>query len=508
MYPSNTQQQRAKFNGQEGIFITSEDILKPQGLYATATAFKLDRLGLFSFAWAFASLLHCLTFGERLNAQHPFSLALVVAAALVVLIPQSVWLFLVMLCVSMCNTIDWMPIEPNHILFEFIINVGILAALGSTIARLYANKHLAHGLASPAVRTALFNAFAPFVRISLVILYFYAVLHKLNWDYFNVDISCSTFLLKTYGARLPFLLDNAFFRWGAVWGTIIIEAAIPLLLCFRKTRSAGILLGMGFHFFLALHPAQGLYSFSGLLFALYLLFVPVQFPEKVHLLAQSLLGKAQPWATAAIRAFICLGVVGLVASGRSAHTLSLAGLTLWLCWGLALIATFVLFLRSNTAAPERATTLFRVQPAAFWLIPALVFFNGMNPYLGLKTEKSFAMFSNLRTEGGISNHLLISSPLHLTNLQQDLVDIQATDLDQLKSVIADQQLITYFEFRRIASQAKTNFYVTFVRHGTLQTVRVVNGVSTQPDLIKPYPWLVAKFVRFRAVDKGPCLCKH
>lgn len=503
-----TQRQPAPFDGHKNEFTAEQGVANSVSLRATIPPFELDRLCLFAFAWAMASLLHCLTFGERLNLQHPLNLMLLVAAALVILVPQSVWLFMAMLCISMGNTLNWMPFEPNHILFEFIVNIGILGALGWTIARHYARGRTLQGLKTLAGRAALFDAFAPLARVCLLLLYFYAVLHKLNRDYFNTDISCSTILLQGYAQRLSFLPSSAWARWGTIWGTIAIEAAIPLLLCWRKTRSAGIVLGMGFHFLLAFHPAQGLYSFSGLMFASYLLFVPVQFPGQVERMTYGLLGPGGRWAPTVLRVAVAAGSVALVAAGRSAHLLSLAGLGLWLGWGLAFMAVFVLTSRRNTGTPERFGALIRVQPAAFWLIPALVLFNGMNPYLGLKTEKSFAMFSNLRTEGGVSNHLLISHPFYLTDLQLDLVEIKATNLETLRRVMDDRQLITHFELRRAASEAKTDFFVRFLQHGTLQTVRVTNGVSNQPALTQPYPWLVAKFVRFRPVDKGLCMCKH
>ena len=45
------------------------------------------------------------------------------------------------------------------------------------------------------------------VRISLL-LYFYAVLHKLNHNYFNPNISCSNFLLSGYHERFAFMPDT------------------------------------------------------------------------------------------------------------------------------------------------------------------------------------------------------------------------------------------------------------------------------------------------------------
>lgn len=477
--------------------------------YPAAPASKVDTLYLFSFAWAVATVLHSLSFADRITTQHPFALAALVAAALVIFLPQAIWPFLLMLCCSIGNTLEFRPFEPNHFTFELLLNAGIVAALCWTIARYYLAQGPKPTWQTPALRSALLNSFAPFVRISLLLLYFYAVLHKLNRDYFNVTTSCSTFLLGEYDKRLPFLPHGAAVNWAAVWGTIAIEASIPLLLCFRATRWAGILLGFGFHYFLAINPHQGLYSFSALLFGLYVLFVPAGFPAQVWLLARSLFGQAQPRLARLLRALAASGVLGLLALALSGHLPNRwVGMLIWLGWSLLCGVTYLLVLSRNKLAPESFRTTFRVRPAAFWLVPALVFFNGLNPYLGLNTENSFSMFSNLRTEGGISNHFLLTRPLQLTNFQQDLVEVTATNLEALKPFVASNQLLTYFEFRRAASQAKTDFYVNYLRNQRAQTVRVVHGVSSQPAVTTPYPWFVAKYFHFRPVDKGPCSCKH
>ncbi len=478
-----------------------------QAVFATKPAIKLDKLSLFSFAWAVAALLHSLSFADRISLHHPITLAVAVAAALVILLPQALWPFMLMLGLSLGNTLDWMPYQPNHILFEFIMNGGMLVALLWTLMRRAGGPGPAQE--EPAFRRALFDSFAPFVRISLLLLYFYAVLHKLNWDYFNVNFSCGPFLLGGYGDRLPFLPDSLAMQWASVWGTIAVETAIPLLLCFRRTRSAAVLLGFGFHFLLALHPHRGLFSFTALLFALYLLFLPADLPDKIVLLTESLFGRAQQRVATAFRACMFFGAVLLILIALSGHngTASLAAFLFWLGWGLVIIAGYVLIISKYKMEPRSFSTLLRVRPAAFWLVPALVAFNGLNPYLGLKTESSFSMFSNLRTEGGITNHLFIK-PFYLTDLQLDLVEVLDTDLGKLKPYITKHQLITYFELRRITSEAHRDFYVKLIRHNQLQTARVVHGISNQPELLKRHRWLAAKFLYFRPVDKGPCLCKH
>lgn len=53
---------------------------------------------------------------------------------------------------------------------------------------------------------------------------------------------------------------------------------------------------------------------------------------------------------------------------------------------------------------------------------------GLTPYLGLRTAGNFSMFSNLRTEGEGSNHLLLASnPFKIWDYQEDIVHFQEVD---------------------------------------------------------------------------------
>ncbi len=63
-------------------------------------------------------------------------------------------------------------------------------------------------------------------------------------------------------------------RHLAIWGSVGFEAIIPVLLIFKPTRLLGIGVGILFHSLLALHPHDGIYSFSTLLLALFMLFEP------------------------------------------------------------------------------------------------------------------------------------------------------------------------------------------------------------------------------------------
>ena len=62
-------------------------------------------------------------------------------------------------------------------------------------------------------------------------------------------------------------------HWPTIIGTLFFELIIPLGIWSRKTRVAAVLLGLWFHWVLALHPHGGIYSFSHLLYVLYAVFL-------------------------------------------------------------------------------------------------------------------------------------------------------------------------------------------------------------------------------------------
>ena len=65
----------------------------------------------------------------------------------------------------------------------------------------------------------------------------------------------------------------------------------------------------------------------------------------------------------------------------------------------------------------------------FVFLVALFLF-GMTSYVGLRTAGNFSMFSNLRTEENVANHLLLgSNPIKVWGYQEDVVRFIETDDD-------------------------------------------------------------------------------
>jgi hypothetical protein len=267
--------------------------------------------------------------------------------------------------------------------------------------------------------------------------------------------------------------------------TILIEASLPLLLLVRRTRSAGVLLGIGFHLLMAI---AGFTPFSGLAMAMIFLFVPDDFPRRLQRCIESL-----PGSRAAIKQFAA-GHSYVVGTLMLLWLLSLTSVSYgWIdtaslrsviygwfpkIFYLYAAGLGLLFVGSLCQGDWLCNTrsAFRFARPTYVAMPVLLVFNGLCPYLGLKTESSFTMYSNLQTEGDQWNHLLLSPAMRLFSYQDDLVQIIDSDHPTLAESAQEQRQWVPFEFRRfIAERPQT--MVTYEFRGR---VYEHHGETTSP----------------------------
>ena len=134
-------------------------------------------------------------------------------------------------------------------------------------------------------------------------------------------------------------------------------------------------------------------------------------------------------------------------------------------------------------------------------MPLLTILNGTSPYLGLKTETAFAMYSNLRTEGERSNHLLVPRAVQLFDFQQNLVEIKDSSSGFLKNLAQRRLLLPFFEVRAFLN-SHPNTTLTYLRHAP-------PGAPPDDQLRQPIPWPLRKLLYFRPVAlSGPQPCSH
>jgi hypothetical protein len=117
--------------------------------------------------------------------------------------------------------------------------------------------------------------------------------------------------------------------------------------------------------------------------------------------------------------------------------------------------------------------------------PNSYFLNGFAPYLGLKTQTSFSVFSSLITDNGTSNPLFMPSRFQLFNDQNEVVYIEQTNIKKFssKDVWNKDKPYNYilFEFITIINKIETR-YVEFQVENTPHYIEKKNGVVLKSTL--------------------------
>ena len=475
-------------------------------------------LRIFSVLWAIGALFHL---GKwSLWADTPANLALAVAATFVILRPGEMLSWGGLFAAQVWALALDMPRTSNHLLLSGL--VGLLGFLAVAM-RLVRRESLDPG--------AVYRDFAPPARVILLLVFLLAAFHKLNADWFDVEVSCGGQLWATIAERVPGAPDATWARWAAIGGGIAIEVTAPILLLTRRLRLVG--LGMAW-WFLYLVGIAGFFNFAAVTGALLFLFAPSNLDalmpaarrrwpalERFAAAARSevvrrglrlappivagtaiLVALSRPWAGWTPEPIL----LREIASGAR-PTISYAFDVAWAFLGLAAAGALALAVRAGRAEWPTARQLLAHPAPALGVAPLLVLLFGIAPYLGLRSEVAFGMFSNVRTEAG-SNHLLVRRPLDLLGMQTDLVRIESSSDPELRQVASRGYLLPWLEFQEyVRARARAtgpDFSVTYVRE---RARREVERAGLDPELMRPAPFLIRELVVFRPVwtgERNPC----
>jgi hypothetical protein len=433
-----------------------------------------------------------------------------VLAVIVLFWPSSRTAFLMLAVAETLSVLLALPSTNTNRLFHLFI-FGTIASTGFYALARNGFRRLDSG--------AWLELFQPLLRLELVIVYGLAAWHKLNFDFFNPQVSCAVVLYE----NAPFFnlhASSEALRWGLILATILTEASLPVLLSFRRTRNFAVCYGVLFHISLGLSE---FYAFSVTMISLLFLFTPDDFCDVAadFLGSRSRLIKMVVIVGALAIIVIILGLNVATFGPSLADVRQIRGFKsgLNMIWGkasywsgywllplyLGPVALFVWLWYRQPDSFQTATHTYRPIPAIFWVIPALLIFDGINPYLGLKTDTAFAMYSNLRSEGGTTNHLIWRHPLALGNYQEDLVQVLHSNDPPLILTAQRGWPIPFFDLRRrisyLAHTGTKNISVTYVRNG--QTIHL-DTAETDPELSTRPSLLERKLLLFRAIGREGC----
>jgi hypothetical protein len=473
-----------------------------------------DRWTLFPGLWCWALLMHQATFDKWQYS--PIGWALCACAVALVLKPRSVPILAATVAVNAVYSIQCLPETANHLLFEgFVCFAWVLAFALHAAARLRTGVPLRRVLAREPGEPHPLEASRTPLGIGLLLVYWLSVLHKLNYDFVDPETSCASYMYRRVSETLPFLPKAIWAEHVAIWSTLLAEASVPVLLLSRRTWQLGLVAALAFHLLLGFDPTPGIYSFTGLLYALFILVLPETFVATAAGCFSELTQRLGRRTLDAVRFSALAVAIGILAYGttREDQWSFRAGFVFFLVWALVVAVGYLLSLKrtleqEGTAEPASAGATSGFAHALLWILPLVTLLNGLNPYLGLRTQLSFSMFSNLRTEGGQSNHLFMPRLLNLGGFQEDLVEILETNDAELERLHEHQLLLPYFEFRRAVSGSE-NVRVRYLRNGEQRTFECVDGACNDRELAEPYSRLMSRLLYFRPIDKGPhMMCRH
>lgn len=424
---------------------------------------------LFVRMWAVAHVIH-LTAATQGRLDTPWNIGAVVAALMLLKDPRRVWWLVAMAGFQVADYVAEMPLSPDHWAMILVINVAIV----STIAWKRSVSLASVGSAFPAARLLLFVAYGA------------AVVAKYNWSFLDPVKSCATSIASaaSLGATNSIHLPWPLFGIG-------FETLIPIMLAVPVLRRHGVRVGLAFHFTLSMSPSFAVVDFTAALYALFLLFLPLDDVTRVL----ERLTRLGAWSSIVrdVRRFPWVAMAVLLAlAGFSGYVFpTLASAVIYVFSEVYLLTFLVVGLLTWRVASRGTRPFGRL----LWVhVPALVLalLWAANPYLGLRTAGAFTMFSSIRTEAPSPNHLFMPH-LRVVDWQDEMVTVDSSSdpqLDSSKGLLA----VPLAEIRRRAA-ADPDLTVT----GRLDGRTVTWGPGAGQVPIEPLPAWLGKLMLFRPV---------
>ena len=446
----------------------------------------------FCILWAIAHLGHLL---RKANPSDPIAWLLMAAAVLLLARPSSRIRLGALAAIQITYLGTQIPWTDNHMYLMGFVNMGLLTAVLTSLW--------------PGAQNDSRNFLLPrlYIFATLLLSYGAAAVAKLNAGFFDPETSCAVTMF--YDAIAVFGLErdgvpDVVRSLDLMMPTIItaIELMVPILLLIPRTRRAGVVLVVLFHWAVSLSPTATALDFTLVLFALVILFLPVTAANRIYIWAQRTVAVfpvfVRPPFFVLLSLFLTISLVlgpGSVPGNRNWIWLAATALVLGL---LLLQLAFTERDSSSTPIPSGRLSLLGMVPYAAFVFLQLA--NISAPYLGSKNVGSFVMYSNLQTERRHSNHFLLPR-LPMDMGQDDLVEIVDSSSEWLRHVRDSGRLISWHELRRHLSYWPDTS-LTYKRGDRLFSYQ---RAGDNPELVRRHP-VAHRLIGHRLYDlhKVPC----
>jgi len=484
-------------------------IFRPAKTERDMAARPSDSLVVFAVMWGMAMMLSGASRTHILRGDMGLLLAVlnwsvIGAAALLVMNPRKTRILAILSGLMITQFVLRMPISSNNQNIAFYMNLAIFIAVCSEAIRNWRTK---------LDRDVPYEQLRVVARWLLAIMYFYGMFHKINTGFLDPQFSCATALYQPLTRPFGFA-ESLLGEYFAIAATFIIEGIAIVCLFWRRFFWVGLLVSLPFHYVIPISGYSYYMDFSSLVFALYMLSVPRDVASGLYSTGAWLVRRA-PGLRAGTSAVIVLAVVWALAGAAvvGATALLFPGRGFALMWHSTWLLIWTLFGGVAMVFIIRAALLeqpYQVpaggKAQSWWVyaIPAVLFMSGASPYLGLKTESSIAMFSNLHTEGGVSNHLLFPKPPYLFDYQSKVVKVLDTNNERLRERAQDPNFGLVEHDLALRLLGDPGMWVSYELNGQLHK-RVTADTFTghRPN------WFERKVLDFKPIDwSRPKPCTH
>lgn len=461
-------------------------------IWAIATLFSIagDRSDILFRGGLFPSLVTWATIG---------------AAVLLILRPRATSLLLAVSALMLTRYAMHMPVASNNKMISAFMNAGVL------IIAIQAYVTISHG---EPIREMLYERMRVVGRALLAVMYFYGIFHKINTDFLDPSVSCAVALYTPLASGFG-LGDSIVGKYLAIWSTFIIEAITLVALYWKRYFAIGLIFGLIFHFIIPISAYSWYMDFSSLVFALYILSVPREVSGEFYASCARFfrgmrermgeMGAILPFMIvvgAAAMTVLLLRYLNPQVQAAPFHLWQSMWVLLWVVYGG--VAMVLLVNAALDHLPWRGKHPPR-QPLWLYAIPLTLFVWSASPYVGLRTEGTIAMFSNLHTEGGITNHLVIQKAGTLFDYQRDVAMIRASsDANLQRMAERGNQGLVMHSLQEYLRKNPTQ-WVSYDLNG----VRYEKVTANSAALPAAPNWWERTFLIFKPVDfNRPKVCTH
>lgn len=468
-----------------------------------------DAMVAFCVMWALAEMLSVVSHYDNMMLRTGLKYAALNYATLGVCLAliakhRNLWLLFALSCLMGFQYIMRLPVASNNQTIAFFMNTAIVLVIGTTWLR---------GRTLSGKTIEIYESLRIVARLLLATMYFYGIFHKINTGFLDPEASCATALYRPL-VHMFGLQDNLLGQYGAIAATFIVESITLVCLFWRRFFAFGLIIGLVFHYIIPISAYSWYMDFSCLVFALYTLSIPVEVSLAYYAKVRSFLSRipALPASAVAIAAMGGLFALGyLIASfvqsldpQSSATTGKMLWHSTWIIFWSVLGGFAMIWLTGAALSilPYRVTPIPK-HPKWIYAIPGVLFLSCLSPYLGLKTESSIAMFSNLHTEGGETNHLLFPNPPYIAPYQAEVLMVTGSSIPRFQRLADQGKGLVPLEMER-ALKSRPNDWISYTLNG--KQYDRVTAADWGPSR---YNKLETQLLLFKPVEfSDPQICTH